>query len=59
MDKLHLSKLASEYAKEIVIAKMSSSSLSVNADCGKYVADFYKGIYEGILAALEKDLVDD
>lgn len=59
MDKYHLETMAAEVAKEIVIAKMPSSNCSINAECGKHVADFYKEIYEGIVAALEKDLVDD
>lgn len=42
-------RIAFEATKEIVIAKMTSSSISPSTDGGEKVGDFFKGIYDKIL----------
>ncbi len=53
MNSAHFDKFVAEIAKEIVIAKMSNSSLSVNDEAGKNVAGFYREIFDGIYATLK------
>lgn len=51
-----IAKLASEYARDIVVAKVPSTQAPVNAESGKAVADFYTEVYKGIYTALKDDL---
>lgn len=42
-------RIALDITKDIVIAKMSNSTLSVNADGGKNLADFFEEVYGRVL----------
>lgn len=54
-----IAKLASEYARDIVVAKVPSTQAPVNAESGKVVADFYGEIYKGIYTALKEALLTE
>ncbi len=54
-----IAKLASEYARDIVVAKVPSTQSPINAGSGKAVADFYVEIYKGIYTALKEDLLTE
>lgn len=43
---------AANAAKEIVIAKMANSNISINAETGKNISKFYEEIYKGIAETL-------
>lgn len=45
---------ASKIAEEIVVAKVASSDLVIDAEGGKKVADFYTEIFNGIAETLAK-----
>lgn len=47
-----IDRLASEYAKEIVVAKAQNMDLKVNAENGKILADFYTELFKGISETL-------
>ena len=53
MYKDKVEELAASYAKEIVMAKISNISLSINAEGGKGVAEFYSEIFKGISETLK------
>ena len=44
---------AANAAKEIVIAKMSNTNISINAESGKNISEFYDEIYKGIAETLK------
>lgn len=53
MNNIQLDKYASEIAKEIVVAKAGNTTISMNAETGKNVADFYAEIFKGISETLK------
>lgn len=53
MYKDKVEELAASYAKEIVIAKASNTTLGINAEGGKKVAEFYSEIFKGISETLK------
>ena len=44
----HPKEAALQITKEIVVAKMSNSSLAPNNSTGQYVADFFETIYNKV-----------
>jgi len=52
MDKSKIDELAANIAKEIVVAKMSSSTVLPNAEGGNFVAAFYAAIFDGVSKTL-------
>ena len=49
-----IDELAAEYAKEIVVATMSQKTTTVNDEGGKFVADYYTAIFNGISKVLKE-----
>ena len=58
MNSSHFDKYVADMAKEIVVAKMSNTTLSVNEESGKHVADYYREIYNGIYATLRDTAIN-
>lgn len=58
MHEITFADTVSKMAKEIVVSKLSNSTISVNAENGKKVAEFYAEIYKGIFEALKPDFID-
>lgn len=56
MQNHEIAKLASEYAKEITVAKIPTNNLGISIQDGKRIAEFYAELYKGIYAALKEDL---
>lgn len=52
MREFETDRIASNIAKEIVVAYASSINLPVDADSGKDVADFYSAVFNGIAETL-------
>lgn len=50
--------LAAEYAKEITVAAIPNTDVSMITSSGGSTADFYKELYKGILEALKADLTE-
>lgn len=59
MNSTHFDKYVADVTKEIVVAKMSNTTLSVNDVAGKEVADFYREIYNGIYATLKDTAINN
>jgi len=50
--KSKIEEIAANMAKEIVVSKMSNTTVTPNAEGGKNVADFYAAIFDGISKTL-------
>ncbi len=53
LSKDRIDKLAADYAKEIVVAKMSNSDFTPTQSAGKTIAEFYGEIFKGISETLK------
>ena len=54
-----IDELAAEYAKEIVVAQLSSHNVVIDEENGKYIAEFYSAIFNGISETLKKSSIKD
>lgn len=50
---------AATFAKEIVVARMSTTNITISEDGGKNVAEFYEAIYRGISKTLSTNVKDE
>lgn len=53
-----IDEFAAKAAKEIVVAKISTSNISISAEDGKKVAEFYTEIFNGIADTLGESQLD-
>ncbi|MDE5993920.1 MAG: hypothetical protein K2G60_00230 [Oscillospiraceae bacterium] len=59
MNSIAVAEMSAKMAKEIVVAKVQDSKeIPVNKEGGKFIADFYAEIYNGIFEALKPLLVN-
>lgn len=60
MNILSVAEMSAKIASEIVVAKVQDSKeITVNKDGGKFVADFYAEVYNGIYETLKQVFVKD